>query len=54
MARPDTRVPPEIEGTHFGETVKIIERLYDIERNEVHDYGTFLDKNRRFVVAIRR
>jgi SAM-dependent methyltransferase len=46
--------PPEIEGAHFGETVKIIERFYDIERNEIHDYGTFLDKNRRFIVAIRR
>jgi len=46
--------PPEIEGAHFGETVKIIERFYDIERNEVHDYGTFLDKNRRFIVATRR
>jgi len=59
LTRPGGRLifeshPPEIEGTHFGETVKIIERLYDIERNEVHDYGTFLDKNRRFVVAIRR
>ena len=59
LTRPGGRLifeshPPEIEGAHFGETVKIIERFYDIERNEVHDYGTFLDKNRRFIVATRR
>lgn len=58
LTRPGGRLifeshPPEIEGAHFGETVKIIERFYDIERSEVHDYGTFLDKNRRFIVAIR-
>jgi SAM-dependent methyltransferase len=46
--------PPEIEGSRFGETVKLIERYYDIERNEVHDYGTFLDQNRRFIVGTRR
>ena len=59
LTRPEGRLifeshPPEIEGAHFGETVKIIERFYDIERSEVHDYGTFLDKNRRFIVAARR
>jgi SAM-dependent methyltransferase len=46
--------PPEIEGSRFGETVKIIERYYDIERNEVFEYGTFLDQNRRFIVGTRR
>ena len=46
--------PPEIEGSRFGETVKLIERYYDIERNEVHEYGTFLDQNRRFIVGTRR
>ena len=46
--------PPEIEGAHFGNIVKLIEQRFEIERNEVHDYGTFLDKNRRFIVATRR
>jgi SAM-dependent methyltransferase len=46
--------PPEIEGSRFGETVKIIERYYDIQRNEMHEYGTFLDQNRRFIVGARR
>src|SRR4029079_1488707 len=45
--------PPEIEGAHFGITVKLIEQFFEIDRNEVHDYGTFLDKNRRFIVATR-
>jgi SAM-dependent methyltransferase len=59
LTRPGGRLifeshPPEIEGMHFDETLKIIERFYDIEQNAVHDYGTFLDKNRRFVVAVRR
>ena len=59
LTRPGGRLifeshPPEIEGAHFAETVKIIERFYDIQRNEVLDFGTFLDKNRRFIVATRR
>jgi SAM-dependent methyltransferase len=59
LTRPGGRLvfeshPPEIEGAHFAETVRIIERLYDIEYNVVHDYGTFLDRNRRFIVATRR
>jgi SAM-dependent methyltransferase len=46
--------PPELEGNAFGHTLAIIERFYTIERSEIHDYGTFLDRRRRFLVAVRR
>ena len=46
--------PPELEGADFDKTVAIIERYYVIERTEIHEYGTFLDANRRFIVASRR
>jgi SAM-dependent methyltransferase len=46
--------PPELEGDGFDGTVAIIERFYNIDRLEVHEYGTFLDANRRFIVATRR
>lgn len=46
--------PPELEGAAFGHTVEIIERYYEIQRSEVHDYGTFLDKGRRFIIGTRR
>ena len=46
--------PPELEGSDFDKTVAIIDRFYEIERTEVHEYGTFLDANRRFIVGTRR
>ena len=46
--------PPELEGDDFGRTVAIIEQFFAVERSEIHDYGTFLDRNRRFIVAARR
>ena len=46
--------PAELEGAAFGKTVEIIERFYDITRSEVHDYGTFLDKGRRFIIGTKR
>jgi len=46
--------PPELEGDDFGKTVAIIEQFFAVERSEIHDYGTFLDRNRRFIVATRR
>ena len=46
--------PPALEGRDFGRTVEIIERHFAIERSEVHQYGTFLDRDRRFLVATRR
>jgi SAM-dependent methyltransferase len=46
--------PPALEGRDFGRTVEIIERRFVIERSEVHQYGTFLDRDRRFLVATRR
>ena len=46
--------PPALEGRDFGRTVEIIERWFDVERSEVHQYGTFLDRDRRFLVATRR
>jgi SAM-dependent methyltransferase len=46
--------PPALEGRDFARTVEIIERHFDVERSEVHRYGTFLDQDRRFLVAVRR
>jgi SAM-dependent methyltransferase len=46
--------PPELEGNGFGHTLAIIERLFTVEHAAVHNYGTFLDRNRRFLVAMRR
>lgn len=46
--------PPELEGAEFGKTIAIIAERFDIQRSEVHEYGTFLDKGRRFLVAVRR
>jgi SAM-dependent methyltransferase len=59
LTRPGGRLifeshPPELEGSRFGHTLEIIERHFDVERTEVHAYGTFLDANRRFIVARRR
>ena len=45
--------PPELEGDSFGATVALIERYYEIESNTVHEYGTFLDVGRRFIIARR-
>jgi SAM-dependent methyltransferase len=45
--------PPELEGDAFGETVALIERYYDIDANVVHEYGTFLDAGRRFIIGHR-
>jgi len=46
--------PPALEGRDFGRTVELIERWFDVERSEVHRYGTPLDRDRRFLVAVRR
>ena len=46
--------PPALEGRDFAKTVDIIERRFVIDRSEVHRYGTFLDQDRRFIVATRR
>ncbi len=46
--------PPALEGRDFAKTVGIIEARFVIERSEVHRYGTFLDQDRRFIVATRR
>jgi len=46
--------PPELEGDGFPQTLAIIERYYEIEHMEVPEYGTALDKRRRFVVGRRR
>lgn len=46
--------PPALEGRDFAKTVGIIEERFVIDRSEVHRYGTFLDQDRRFIVAIRR
>ncbi len=46
--------PPALEGRDFGRTVEIIERWFTVTRSEIHQYGTFLDRDRRFIVADRR
>jgi hypothetical protein len=46
--------PPALEGSGFGRTLELIEARFSIERFEVHRYGTFLDRDRRFIVATRR
>jgi SAM-dependent methyltransferase len=46
--------PPELEGADFDKTVEIMDRFYDLEPAVVHEYGTFLDANRRFIVGTRR
>jgi Methionyl-tRNA formyltransferase len=46
--------PPALEGRDFARTVDIIERRFVIDRSEVHQYGSFLDRDRRFMVATRR
>ena len=59
LTRPGGRLifeshPPELEGDGFPHTLAIIDRYYEVERTEVPEYGTFLDKGRRFLVAVRR
>ena len=46
--------PPDLESHGFGNALAILERYFALERSEVHVYGTFLDKGRRFLVAKRR
>ncbi len=46
--------PPELEGDQFGSTVEIINHYYAIDTDVVHEYGTFLDKGRHFIVGTRR
>ena len=46
--------PPALEGRDFARTVELIGAHFVIERSEVHHYGTFLDQDRRFIVATRR
>ena len=46
--------PPALEGVEFAQTIAIIERYFEITVSEIHDYGTFLDRDRRFIVARRR
>ncbi len=43
--------PPALEGRDFARTLELIEARFVIERSEVHRYGTFLDQDRRFIVA---
>jgi hypothetical protein len=43
-----------LEGRDFARTVEIIERWFTVTRSEVHQYGTFLDRDRRFIVGSRR
>ncbi len=59
LVRPGGRLifeshPPALEGSSFGGTTEIIERYFDLDRAEIHDYGTFLDQDRRFLVGRRR
>ncbi len=46
--------PPALEGRDFARTVELIGAHFVIDRSEVHRYGTFLDQDRRFIVATRR
>ena len=46
--------PPALEGRDFARTVAIIEARFTIERSEVHQYGTFLDRDRRFIVGTKK
>ena len=46
--------PPAIERNGFAHTLELLEQFYAIEGSEVHEYGTFLDKDRRFIVARKR
>jgi SAM-dependent methyltransferase len=46
--------PPALEGRDFARTLELIEARFVIERSEVHRYGTFLDQDRRFIVATRK
>ncbi len=46
--------PPEIDGAQFGYVLAALERYFLIERSDTHQYGTFLDRNRIFIIASRR
>jgi len=46
--------PPVLEGAAFGRTLEIIERSFEVTTSEIHEYGTFLDRDRRFLVCERR
>jgi SAM-dependent methyltransferase len=46
--------PPPLEGSGFGGTAAIIDRYFRVDRSEMHEYGTFLDRDRRFLVGVRR
>lgn len=59
LARPGGRLifeshPPALEGAAFGRTLAIIERYFELTHAEIHQYGTFLDRDRRFLVGRRR
>jgi len=46
--------PPEYEGDGLQQVLAIIDRLFVIEERKTADYGTYLDRNRTFVVARRK
>lgn len=46
--------PPAHEGKNLGKVIEIIERWFEVEEQQVLTYGTFLDRDRTFVVARRR
>lgn len=59
LTRPGGRLlfeshPPEIESGHFADVLRSLEQHFVIETSEVHRFGTFLDRNRVFLVAIKR
>jgi len=43
--------PPAHEGESFHKTVELLEKYFSIEKKEVLEYGSFLDRGRTFIVA---
>jgi 2-polyprenyl-3-methyl-5-hydroxy-6-metoxy-1,4-benzoquinol methylase len=46
--------PPEIESTHFGSVLVALEKYFEIDKSEAYQFGTFLDRNRIYLIATRR
>lgn len=46
--------PPELDGGQFGLILRSIEQYFEIETSAMHNYGTFLDRNRIFLTGVRR
>lgn len=46
--------PPELEGDRLAETVEIIEDYFVIDEQSLPEYGSFLDRNRTYVVARKK